>query len=186
MDYERPIDTTLKKRFEENPAYAEQWFNILIDRYYEAKLNENAPFERPIEVIEATREYLNDNNPFGVWLKDMFHCEPANNKTRISVADMHAYYAIDNPDNPIGDKEFGSCMSRNGLKSKVSNGLRFYKGFRRNEERAKEIADRKREIALKEKEAYKKALFKSIDEQEESDELEVCVNSQKSIKKFFN
>ena len=153
MDCEHPIDTTLKKRFESNPAYAEQWFNILLEKYYEAKLNENKPIPKPTEVIEATREYLNDNNPFGVWLKDMFYFEPNNKATRISPTDMYAYYCNDNPDNPINMKEFSSQMGRNGYKSKKgTGGVRYYGGFTRNEEKVKEVENRKKELALKEKE----------------------------------
>lgn len=139
LDYERNIDTTLKEKFENNPAYAEQWFNILLRYYYEQGIDKCAPLTRPHDVEESTSEYFRENNPFGVWLQEWWTLEPQNEKTKISAKEMCDHYNYDmEMVKPIKVAEFGRLMSDNGYRSKKYNGTMHYYGFKRNEEKEKE------------------------------------------------
>lgn len=168
LDYEKQINKSLKTNFEESDVYAEQWFNILLHKYYEKGLHKRSNIERPKEVEESTQDYFKENNPFGVWLQEWFSIEPANESTRIKGKDMCAFYNKDNSSSTISTREFTDKMRDNGYKTvKKGSDIYFY-GFKRNIEKEQQM---EQEQKLK----FAKECAESMNKQGEWDEIEHCI-----------
>ena len=86
---------------------------------------------QPITVAEATREYLDDNNPLRTWLAGHYAITKSPFHT-IGAANLKGAYLRDTQTERISDLAFKSLMEFNGIpKKKTSCGV-VYIGLQRN------------------------------------------------------
>lgn len=124
-DYQRLLDSTLKRKFEEDPRYRQQFMLILL-AYHKRYVKTREGYQDPPEVHAATKEYIEENNPIAQWFQDNY-IVTNDPRDRIKVDDMYTSY---HP-KPQGftKKKLGHFMTLLGYKSKINNSTRYYVGM---------------------------------------------------------
>lgn len=64
----KPINMTLKQKFEHDERYHQQFMRILVT-YHKEYITQKQPLEEPDEVTRETQEYIESNNPVLEWLE---------------------------------------------------------------------------------------------------------------------
>jgi P4 family phage/plasmid primase-like protien len=115
LPHERKGDTTIKKRFETDIRYAQQFMRMLLEVYNE-DISGHRPFETPTEVDAFTKEYLDANNKIGAFLVE--NCEVTNKETDM-IRTQTLFDEFRNSDHYNGKdiKNFVEHMGHNGFKS---------------------------------------------------------------------
>ena len=127
--HEKMIDTTLKELFLNNIAYRQQFMRILLDNYGKNKGRRELP--DPIEVKEATQDYLDDNNQVGIWILEKFDITNDTND-KIKMSELYHLYTLDIKSR-CSIKMFSKAMTYNGyIAKKIKTGL-IYVGFKMKE-----------------------------------------------------
>lgn len=123
QEYQRKSDTKLKRRFETDVRYWQQFMRLLI-KVHRASVWGNMSLNAPQEVSAYTKEYLDSNNPLTEWFRSNY--EVTNDeRDRVKGEDMRY-------DSPISSvAEFSKYMGYLGFKTKVSNSVRYYHGIRK-------------------------------------------------------
>lgn len=126
LSEQREIDLSLKHKFDE-VRYHQQFMRILLS-YHKRFIMGNKPIDDPEHVVNATNEYIEENNPVGLWLNDNYMITN-NPEDRVKVDELYTDFYP----KPTGftKKKFGQYMSQLGLKSKISNGSRYYTGLQK-------------------------------------------------------
>lgn len=89
----------------------------------------NKQIEDPEQVVNATKEYIEENNPVGLWLKDNYIITN-NTEDRVKVEEL--YNDFYPKPNGFTKKKFGHYMTQLGLKSKTSHN-RYYCGLKKKQ-----------------------------------------------------
>jgi P4 family phage/plasmid primase-like protien len=126
-EYQKTIDTTIKAKFEDNMNYRQQFMLILLE-YHKTYIHGNQHIADPMEVQEATKEYLEENNPLMGWLSQTFDFTNSNDD-RVKVDDL--YNELPNKPQGFNKKKLGHFMGLLGFKSKSNNSTRYYDGLKR-------------------------------------------------------
>lgn len=130
QEYERLADTQMKANFDKNIQYRQQFMLLLLE-YFKKFVHGGKFITEPIEVENATKEYMEENNPVAVWLKENFFLtyQPNDEVTSEALYDM---FTCDMHDVKITKKKFGMYMGLLKFKSIVKTGnRRVYKGLQK-------------------------------------------------------
>jgi P4 family phage/plasmid primase-like protien len=130
-DNEKPIDRTIKNKFEDDIRYRQQFMNILIECYHEFEIGECKIMQTPDEVKAETNAYFEENNEVGMWL-DAKCIVTNDNKDRITPTDLFQLFNNDNKCSSIRLPEFGKMMAFNGYRVSKHGGTNYYKGIKYN------------------------------------------------------
>lgn len=128
--YQKVIDTTIKHKFEYDIRYRRQFMRILI-RYYKEYVLGNKNIKEPEDVKEATRVYLDENNPCGEWLRTNYDITD-DKKIRISSTDLRMEYERYTR-SKISKDEFSKYMTLLGFTPIKTKSFRYYLGFIKKE-----------------------------------------------------
>ena len=109
-----------------DPVIINEFCLMLIEAAIEAK---KMGIEKPIEVIEMTKEYFEENNPVKAWLRENFE-STGNDKDRVKCSDLFSMYSND----PDVDRKFTShsmreAMKNNNYPAKILGGICYYRGL---------------------------------------------------------
>ena len=129
---DRLIDKTLKNKFENDVRYRQQFMLILLEYFQKYMIMDCTTPHIPDEVKESTKEYIEENNEVGMWLKEK--CIITNNKKdMMTPTDMFNLFKNDNTSSSCRNPgEFGKAMSFNGYKVSKHDGKFYYKGIKYN------------------------------------------------------
>ena len=127
--YQRQADPSLKFKFTNDVNYRQQFMRILIKYYTMYIHGSNKALEDTPEVAAATREYMEDNNPVAVWLKDTFEYTGQRSDSITCEAMRNEFNAITRKG--FSGKKFGDAMSGLGHKSVNILNKKCYVGFKR-------------------------------------------------------
>lgn len=131
---QKPLDAGIKQRFEQDVRYRQQFMLILIDTYrsnYNTIFGVKKPIVRPQEVIDATNEYIQDNNAIGEWLTTTYEAT-GSNTDRVTAAEVFREFKSDNIImSRMSVSAFKSALAFNGWTSRKTMGLMTYFGYRR-------------------------------------------------------
>jgi P4 family phage/plasmid primase-like protien len=127
-DYQRKSDTTIKDKFKSNVSYHQQFFRLLIE-YYAKYVLGNKSITEPSSVTNATKEYMEDNNPVAVWLNEHYQFTGSKDDM-VAVETLYDAFK-NNSKSDITKIKFGRFMSLLKYKSEVVKGnKRYYKGLK--------------------------------------------------------
>ena len=127
--HEKMIDTSLKELFSNNIAYRQQFMRSLLDNYGKNKGRTELP--DPIEVKEATQDYLDDNNQVGIWILEKFDITNDQND-KIKMNELYQLYTLDTKSR-CSIKMFSKAMTYNSyVPKKIKTGL-IYVGLKMKE-----------------------------------------------------
>ena len=127
-DYQRMANPTLKTKFQNDLKYRQQFMLILLE-YYDKHVNGCKFFAEPEAVAQATRDYMEDNNPVAVWLKDHYEFT-GKREDYISCERFMTDFNMDTKNN-WSRRKFGDAMVALGHKSINIQNKRCYVGFKR-------------------------------------------------------
>ena len=129
QEYERLANPFIKTQFERDIRYRQQFMLILLD-YYKEYVHGCKTIREPVEVMRATKEYMEENNPVAVWLKE--HYEITNRLCdEVTAEYLYDSFVSDRRDLKITKKRFGLYMGLIKFKSVVVTGnKRVYKGLK--------------------------------------------------------
>jgi putative DNA primase/helicase len=129
-DYQRKLDASLKTKFERDGRYHQQLMLKLLE-VHRSHVNGKRVLLEPLEVQEATSQYISENNPVSRWLSERYTVTN-NQEDRVSVEEMYRSFVDTNVENVgVSKKKFGGYMGLLGFKSSNSHGNRYYKGITR-------------------------------------------------------
>lgn len=130
---ERPIDRSLKAKFQHDKSYAEEFMRLLIETHVDVKKNGRMP--TPQSVIDDTKDYMDANNVVGGFLEETY--DITNNELDILKAgDMYLEFKQSPQFNGMNQKGFKDQMATNGwIAEKITQRGPFcmnsvYKGLR--------------------------------------------------------
>ncbi len=130
LPHQRPIDTSLKMKFEQDIRYKQQFMLILLD-YHKRFIQNHQNITDPQEVVEASAEYIEDNNPLVAWL-DMYMDVTNNPEDRITPTQLRQFYESDTKDK-ISKEKFKKLLNMLGHVCKRSKSQRYYSGLKRKQ-----------------------------------------------------
>lgn len=123
----KPVDMTLKTKFEKDVRYHQQFMKILI-KYHKKYITQRKALEEPEEVTRETQEYIESNNPVLEWLNTNY--EKTNRyDDKITFEEVYTDFILQN--NSVSRKHFGSYMKTAGYESKTSNSTRIFRGLKK-------------------------------------------------------
>lgn len=117
MEHHKQIDMTLKGKFRDNVKYYQAFMNILIDAYRNY-VESGSKISKPNEVVEMTKQYMDDVNVILSFVKE--HVEITNNNDdMISTSEFNKRFASENSDcdKKNNTKWIKSQMQQNGFTS---------------------------------------------------------------------
>lgn len=129
-DYQRPIDCSLKDKFETGIKYRQQFMRMLTKVYKEQIAGKNKkPPPDPEYVKVETKAYFDDNNPVAIWLRNKYDFT-GNELDRIRTNDLFTEFKRSKDEHKsMTDRKFGKLICALGFKSKVMNSIRYYTGL---------------------------------------------------------
>jgi P4 family phage/plasmid primase-like protien len=130
---QKSIDAGIKQRFEQDVRYRQQFMLMLIDIYrsnHATIFGAKQPIARPQEVVDATDEYINDNNVIGEWLTTSYEAT-GSNTDRITAAELYRDFKSETPTSRMSVSAFKNALSFNGWSSRKSMGVMTYFGYKR-------------------------------------------------------
>jgi putative DNA primase/helicase len=128
FDYQRQLDASLKMKFERDVRYHQQFMMLLL-KIHKESIQGNKMLSEPEEVIQATSQYITENNPVSRWLSEAYTITN-NMNDRVTSEELYRSFMEDNPEQrSVSKKKFGSYMGLLGFKSLVSNGSRYFRGI---------------------------------------------------------
>ena len=130
---QKPMDAGIKQRFEQDVRYRQQFMLILLDIYrsnYDTIYGVKQPIGRPKEVVDATNEYIEDNNSIGGWLAETYEAT-GSNSDYVTAADVFRDFKADNMMVRLSASAFKNALSFNGWSSRKSMGVMRYFGYKR-------------------------------------------------------
>ncbi len=129
-EYQRKLDASLKTKFERDGRYHQQLMLKLLE-VHRSHVKGKRVLEEPVEVQEATSQYISENNPVSRWLSERYTVTN-NHEDKIVSEEMYRQFLEDSPDHGlVTKKKFGSFMVLLGYKSKVSHSVRYYTGLQK-------------------------------------------------------
>ena len=130
---QKQMDAGIKQRFEQDVRYRQQFMLILLDTYrsnYDTIYGVKQPIGRPQEVVDATNEYIEDNNSIGGWLAETYEATGSNTDF-VTAAEVFRDFKSDNIMVRISASAFKNALSFNGWSSRKSMGVMKYYGYKR-------------------------------------------------------
>lgn len=129
-----PKDETIEKKRDNNlpnlvksSEWRDAFLEILIETYIEY-LKDKQDIQLPKNVKEATNEYIEENNPVGLWLKEKYEMT-SNNNDKIKARELYNDFLKDS-EKEITEKEFARQMDYNNV-NKIKKGCVFYTHIKR-------------------------------------------------------
>jgi P4 family phage/plasmid primase-like protien len=127
----------LKEKYLSSNDWRNAMIHILMDTFKKDILECHATaIKEPQSVLNTMNEYLEDNNPVLMWIKENYHHDKADKTNK-----NHWYLSTDiremfnsQSDNKLGVKQFTQSLKFNDIEMKKSNGVRFLIGEERKEE----------------------------------------------------
>jgi len=114
-------DTDVKDKKCRSVEWRDEFCLMLLEEY--EKVKKMQTLEQPTEVLEATGEYMDDNDPVKRWLEAKYNITK-NEKDAINSSELKQAFITDTLSERIGDLEFKSLMILNNIhwkKTKVCN-----------------------------------------------------------------
>ena len=137
LPHQRPLDASLKPKFEENGVYASQFMCMLLRTYRELQPGVFGPCKHlttPEQVLSATQQYVEEHNALGDWLGSIFErvAPDPDSRTDYETADRLRTF-FNETLRKLGERPVGA-MEENGLhsfKHAVTGNSITYFGLRR-------------------------------------------------------
>ena len=130
-EYQRKLDASLKTKFERDGRYHQQLMLKLLE-VHRSHVKGKRVLVEPVEVQEATSQYISENNPVSRWLSERYTVTN-NQEDRVSVEEMYRSFVDTNVENVgVSKKKFGGYMGLLGFKSKNIGTIRYYSGLLKN------------------------------------------------------
>ena len=125
-EYERKGDPKIKEEYIKSEEWRNEMMLILIE-YYNKYIKDDNSMSIPMSkyVEEASKEYINDNDPIKEWLHNNYIIT-GNNSDRILAGELYSQFKEDNPKTNITGRSFGKLIKFNKVGFKRSNGKRYY------------------------------------------------------------
>lgn len=112
----KSINMGLKDKFNTREDYWQQFMRILV-RYYKMYVHGDRKFSEPEEVMAATKEYVEENQPLLLWLQDTMEIT-GDHKDVVRTDELAREFKYDTS-LTWSHVDIGRGMSRLGFKSKV-------------------------------------------------------------------
>jgi phage/plasmid-associated DNA primase len=106
--HHKAINVELKDKIVKNEGWRDEFIWLLIEAYTRVK---QGGLTEPSSVLEASKEYMEDNNPVGAWLRNTYTIglDPNDNRYWVSASDMLEKYKTD-MNHPISAERFKGGM----------------------------------------------------------------------------
>lgn len=130
-----PKDDTIEKKRDnllptkvKSPEWRDAFLEILVETYTN-HLKHKPDIQLPENVKKATNEYIEENNPVGVWLKDNYEMT-SNVNDKIKARDMYNDF-IKDCNKYVSEKEFARQMDYNNVNKRKDRTGAFYTHIKR-------------------------------------------------------
>lgn len=128
-EYQRPVNVSLKSRFDSDIRYRQQFLRILL-KYYKNNVQGKNYLVDPPEVVEESKKYMQENNPVGLWLNKEFEFT-GQDYNRVANGELLRLFQNSKDENKnMPERKFAKLMSALGFKTKVMNSQRYYVGLK--------------------------------------------------------
>ena len=109
--FHKPADSGVEEDTIRNPEWRDAFLYLLMDAYWEQVKGKNS-LNPPPEVLEASEEYMDENNPVKAWFKDNFRvsADKTDNRLWISATEIHKMWDNDNPNRKISDSSLKNFL----------------------------------------------------------------------------
>ena len=99
---------------------------LILIEYYNKYIKDDNSMSIPMSkcVEEASKEYINDNDPIKEWLHKYYTITNSSDDKIVS-SELYSQFRDDNPTN-ITSRNFGKLIKFNKIGLKKSNGKRYY------------------------------------------------------------
>ena len=109
---QKPINHELKDKIIKSPEWRDEMFHLLLESFKDVKKN---GLVAPKSVVDASQEYMDDNNPVKEWLHSNYTLENANDRRYgLESAKLLAQFAEDKGFKPSAEK-FKNYMTLCGI-----------------------------------------------------------------------
>lgn len=126
---QKKINKGLKDKFTDDIRYRQQFFRILLEYYVKYNISNRYTMPIPDEVKEESKEYFEDNNEVGAWLKEK--CIVSNDRSdKYTTQELFNLFKDDNKGTSLDHIRFGMAMAFNKHSSTKSDGVRYYRGIK--------------------------------------------------------
>ena len=125
-EYEKKGDPKIKEEYIKSEEWRNEMMLILIE-YYNKYIKDNYSMSIPMSkyVEDASKEYINDNDPIKEWLNKNYTITN-NGDDKILAGELYSRFKDDNPSTNLKDAMFGKLIKFNKIGYKRSNGKRYY------------------------------------------------------------
>jgi P4 family phage/plasmid primase-like protien len=124
---QRQADPAIMEACRTNLEWRRALMRMLLDRYPAVRALHALPLPR--EVVEASAEYLEDNNPVGRWLAENYTVTHDPDHT-VAATELHAAYSAAMRNHPLTMTAFGISMTQtNGIPKRKKNNISTYLGL---------------------------------------------------------
>lgn len=113
-DHHKLIRRELKEKLIPSVSWRQQFMRVLL-RHLKERVLPSQTLQMSSEVQAASSDYINDNNPVGMWLWQRY-TRKDDKKAKVRVRDLLGEYQIDTGDKMMSDAGFSQALAYNNVR----------------------------------------------------------------------